>query len=207
VEDASAAQPAPEQAVKNRGKLVLLGALAPSKGVELVIRSFPHIQRAFPWVELVVIGRTPINAHEDGKVFEPYEGRLQALGPAVKLMGALPHREVMRLMPQCGIGLAPYATTASNLSIYADPSRVKDYLACGLPVVITPVPEIAFQVERERAGALVEDDEVSFVGGVSGLLADETLYWEMRQNALRLASGFSWDSIFAEALAPAAATG
>jgi len=184
----------------HRKRAVLLGALAPSKGADLVIKAFSEIARLVPNVELLIIGRTPINASEDSKAFQPYEDKLVQLGERVRLLGVLPHDEVLRVLPQCHVGLAPYDPSGIILSQYADPSRVKDYLACGLPVVITKVPQIAGEIERLIAGIVIEYDATEFVNAVVTLLTDDELYRQMRNGAIKLAQEYDWETIFIQAL-------
>ena len=177
-------------------KLVLLGALAPSKGVDLVIEAWPSLLARFPGLELHVIGKTPHNAVEDGVVYQPYEGRLAALGPSVVLHGRMDHDAVLRLLPGCDISLALYKPSPTNLSQWADPSRVKDYLACGLPVVITDVPEIAKDVKRVNAGKVCEYTVEDMARAVGEILADPEGYLAMRRNAVDYMKTYEWAAIF-----------
>lgn len=180
-------------------RLALLGALAPSKGVDLVIEAYPEIRNKCPDIELYIIGMTPINAVEDGVVYQPYEGRLLNLGDSVKLLGVKPHDEVFKILPEFGIGLALYKPYANNLSQWADPSRVKDYLACGLPVIITDVPEIAKDICKFDAGIVVEYKVKALVDAVSLLYSNAEKFIEMRKNAIKYMEGFRWDKIFLSA--------
>lgn len=189
----------PEFSKINRKKLVLLGALAPSKGIPLVIEAFPEITEKVPDTELIVIGCTPVDGKDYGEPIEPFEKKLEELGRQVRLMGVLSHSEVLKLLPKCGIGLAPYAPDHRSISRFADPSRVKDYLACGLPVIITPVPEIAFEIQKHKAGILINYNKDEFVAAVTGLLSDSELFKELRANAIRLAFRYDWEKIFERA--------
>ncbi len=177
-------------------KLVLLGALAPSKGVDLVIEAWPSLLARFPGVELHVIGKTPHNAVEDGVVYKPYEGRLAALGPSVVLHGRMDHDAVLAILPGFDVSLALYKPSPTNLSQWADPSRVKDYLACGLPVVITDVPQIAKDVARLNAGKVCAYEVEDLVRAVGGILGDPEGYAAMRENAVAYMKTYEWAAIF-----------
>ncbi len=177
-------------------RLALLGALAPSKGVDLVIEAYPEIRDKCPDIELYVIGRTPINAVEDGVVYQPYEGRFLNLGDSVKLLGVKPHDEVFKILPEFDIGLALYKPYANNLSQWADPSRVKDYLACGLPVIITDVPEIAKDIRKFDAGIVTEYTPKALADAVNLLYSDAERFIQMRRNAIKYMENFRWDKIF-----------
>ena len=185
----------PDKAGKEPSELVLLGALAPSKGVDLVIEAFPRLKERFPQLTLHIIGKTPHDAVEDGVVYQPYEPRLAALGAGVVLHGAKPHDEVLQMLPGYDISLALYKPSPNNLSQWADPSRVKDYLACGLPVIITPVPEIHKDITARQAGIVVDYAVEPLASAIGALLADPALWRQMRQNAQDYMSSYSWSSI------------
>jgi len=178
----------------NRQSLVLLGALHESKGVDLVIESLPAIWEKFPKVKLIVIGLTPQAAG-----IKPYEKILSALGDRVKILGALKHEKILELLPTFGIGLSPYSPDAKNLSRYAWPARVIDYLACGLPVIITPVPKIAYNISENKAGILISYNKDELIEAVYKLLTDDKFYFNARLNAREMVSLLSWENIFQKA--------
>lgn len=183
----------PKSKIK-RQTLVLLGALHESKGVELVIKAMPKIWQEFPQVRLVVIGSTPKVAG-----IPPYEKILRSLGKQVSVLGVLPHEKVLATLPGLGIGLSPYSPKATNLSRYAWPARVIDYLACGLPVIITPVPSVAQEIKKKKAGVLVNYNEKEFIAAARKLLTDDKFYFTARKNAVALVKHLSWDNIFKKA--------
>ena len=185
----------PDKSGKEPSELVLLGALAPSKGVDLVIEAFPSLKARFPQLTLHVIGKTPHDAVEDGVVYQPYEPRLAALGAGVVLHGAKPHDEVLAMLPGYDIALALYKPSPNNLSQWADPSRVKDYLACGLPTIITPVPEIHKDIRTLEAGIVVDYAVEPLAEAIGRLLADPGLWRSMRENALRYMDSYAWSAI------------
>lgn len=185
----------PDKSGKEPSELVLLGALAPSKGVDMVIEAFPSLKERFPQLTLHVIGKTPHDAVEDGVVYQPYEPRLAALGAGVVLHGAKPHDEVLAMLPGYDIALALYKPSPNNLSQWADPSRVKDYLACGLPTIITPVPEIHKDIRTLEAGVVVDYAVEPLAEAIGRLLADPGLWRTMRENALRYMDSYAWSAI------------
>lgn len=185
----------PDKSGKEPSELVLLGALAPSKGVDMVIEAFPSLKERFPQLTLHVIGKTPHDAVEDGVVYQPYEPRLAALGAGVVLHGAKPHDEVLAMLPGYDIALALYKPSPNNLSQWADPSRVKDYLACGLPTIITPVPEIHKDIRTLEAGIVVDYAVAPLAEAIGRLLADPDLWRAMRENALRYMDSYAWSAI------------
>ena len=180
-------------------RLVLLGALAPSKGVDLVIDAYPALKEECPELELHVIGRTPLERVEDGVRYEPYEPRLASLGESVTLWGVRSHDEVMKMLPQFDVGLALYKPDRNNLSRWADPSRIKDYLACGLPVIVTDVPEIAKEIEAARAGIVIEYTAEDLVRAVAQIYGQAEELEAMQASASAYIGRFEWGNVFEEA--------
>lgn len=176
--------------------VVLLGALSPSKGVDLVIEAWPALLARFPHLRLHVIGKTPNNAIEDGVVYAPFEARLSALGPSVVLHGVMNHDAVLDTLPAFDISLALYRPTDNNLSRWADPSRVKDYLACALPVVITDVPEIAKDVAALHAGVVAGYTVDDVAAAIAAMVEDPDRWRAMRQAAVEYMQRYRWSAIF-----------
>jgi glycosyltransferase involved in cell wall biosynthesis len=176
--------------------VVLLGALSPSKGVDLVIEAWPALRARFPDLTLHVIGKTPNNAIEDGVVYAPYEPRLRALGEGVVLHGVMNHDAVLATLPAFDISLALYRPTDNNLSRWADPSRVKDYLACALPVVITDVPEIAKDVDACAAGIVAPYTVAGLTEAVAAMVEAPERWRAMREAAVAYMLRYRWSAIF-----------
>ena len=191
----------PDPSTKTKAtKLVLLGALAPSKGVDLVIEAFAAVQKVLPEVELYVIGKTPADATEDGVRYEPYEPRFRALGPKVHLLGVMNHDQVLTKLPEFDLGLALYKPYEGNLSAWADPSRVKDYLACGLPTLITAVPPIAQDITLHNAGVVIEYEPQALAQAVLHLANHPEEFLEKRRNALAYMENYRWSDLFLKAV-------
>jgi glycosyltransferase involved in cell wall biosynthesis len=186
----------PDKSGRTPRDLALLGALAPSKGVDLVIEAWPRLIARFPDLRLHVIGKTPNDAVEDGVVYAPYEPRLRALGDCVILHGVMNHDKVLETLPACDISLALYRPTDNNLSRWADPSRVKDYLACGVPVIITDVPEIAKDVAAEHAGIVADYTSEAVEAAVAAMVENPSDWQAMRQAAVDYMQRYRWSAIF-----------
>jgi glycosyltransferase involved in cell wall biosynthesis len=73
-------------------------------------------------------------------------------------------------------------------------------MACGLPVIITRVPRIAYDIEKAGAGIVIDYNEDQFIDAVARLTLDRMYFEECRQNALKFVSNFDWATIYSEAL-------
>jgi len=174
----------------NRYEVGFVGHLKKGMGVELLIDVFPEITKQIPEAKLLIIGSGPIEE----------KLRIQAQGlnniEFTGFMGEL--SQVYKRLSKCAIGVAPYEE--GTTSQYSDPGKVKVYLSVGLPMVITKVPQVAFEIDREKCGIAINYGRNELIEAVVRLLKDETLLREYRNNAVRLAEKYSWDKIFERAL-------
>lgn len=177
----------------NRKRLVIMSHLTKAKGIQLVIDAMSEITRKIPEVELVVIGTGPYERKLKNMVKE------RGLQEKVKFLGAMGHGKLFEFLPSCGIGLATYSPNPDNIAYYADPTKPKEYLACGLPLIITKVPWIAQEVEKKKMGIAINYNREELVNAIIKLLSDGEFYSECRKNAIEFASKLSWDKIYDEA--------
>lgn len=61
-----------------------------------------------------------------------------------------------------GIGLAPY-NTQSLWTYYCSPLKVNEYIASGIPVIISDVPEISQEIKEKKLGIMYKKKEFSIL--------------------------------------------
>ena len=69
--------------------------------------------------------------------------------PNVHLLGQKPHGELPAYCKGFDVGLIPYKI--DERMTFVNPLKLREYLSAGLPVVSTPVPEVAALRRRSRA--------------------------------------------------------
>jgi len=179
----------PSQVIPSR--LVYMGSLRQGQGIQLAVEAFSEIKRELSQAELVIVGNGPLEKELKSNVTK------LGLDYCVTFTGQIPsHEEVERILTTCGIGLAPYEPSTDNYTQYTEPGKVKVYLACGLPVVITRVPEIARDIEQSGAGVVIDYNAHDLAVAIETLIRDESTYWKARSAAISFASRYTWDSIF-----------
>lgn len=175
----------------NRYEIGFVGHLKKGMGLELLIDAFLEIIKQIPQAKLLIIGSGPM----EEKLREKAKGlNIELTG----FMGDL--SQVYKRLSKCALGIAPYEDDSSNISRYSDPGKVKNYLSVGLPMVITMVPQIAFEIGREKCGIAINYNKDELVEAVVRLLKNETLLKSYRKNTLKLAKKYSWDNIFDKTL-------
>lgn len=164
--------------------LIFTGNLIPEKGLDLIFEALAKVKGA----RLTIYGGGPAR--------QSLERLAHALGLSQRLTFAKPisNQAILALLSDYTAGVAVYRSSESYV-YYSDPLKVKEYLAAGLPVIITDVPEIAQRIKREKAGVVISD-ESELSRGLRQLLKESTA---MRPAALALAKEYDWDTIFARA--------
>jgi glycosyltransferase involved in cell wall biosynthesis len=185
----------PARGQVKRRRLLYMGALQAGKGIELLIEAFAGIKKRVPKAELHIIGYGP---------FEGEARRLASQSPArqaIKMPGGMSHAELFKKIPVFGVAFAPYLDDPGSYTWWSDPTKPKEYLACGLPLIITKVPWIWERVaDRKRPmGIAINYDLDQLTAAAVKLLSDERFYWRCRKNALEFASTLSWDAIYDKA--------
>jgi glycosyltransferase involved in cell wall biosynthesis len=111
------------------------------------------------------------------------------------------HRDVERLLSRSSVAVAPYARTAETFTRYADPGKLKAYLAAGLPVVLTDVPPNARELESEAGAEVVADDPAALAAAIARALASPAAWQARRESALAYARRFDWNALLGNLLA------
>jgi glycosyltransferase involved in cell wall biosynthesis len=154
----------------------------------------PEVIKEIPYVKLVVIGTGPMEGYFKEEV------KKRNIDANVVFLGYVESDvEIEKMISSCRVGIAPYAPSRESFTWYADPGKPKVYLGCGVPVIITKVPEIAFEISRREAGVAINYDKNELADAIVKLLKDEKFYERCKGNARKFASELSWDNIFGKA--------
>jgi glycosyltransferase involved in cell wall biosynthesis len=103
---------------------------------------------------------------------------------------------VVALAAKGGVAIAPYDPSDLNsFTYYSDPGKVKVYLGCGLPVVLTDVPPIARRIEREGAGRIARYDAGDLAETVAAVMGSND-YLAVRARAAAMGREYEWTRIF-----------
>jgi glycosyltransferase involved in cell wall biosynthesis len=173
-----------------------MGILVEKQGVQLLISALQKVRAVVPQARLRVIG--------DGPYAQELRRQVSSLGldEAVEFTGYVQdHREVERLLAECAFAVSLFDPDLDDFTYYADPGKIKIFLAAGLAVIMTAVPLVAQEVEAKRCGVIVTYDESSVAEAMLTLLTDDGLLGEYRANALAMAREYDYAHIFARALA------
>ncbi|KQN31728.1 glycoside hydrolase [Sphingomonas sp. Leaf34] len=153
--------------------VVSVGALIPRKAHDIVIDAVA----ALPGVTLLVAGEGPERARLEARI-----ARL-AIGDRVRLLGAVPHADLPRLIATADVGaLASRSEGLANAWV--------ESLACGTPIVITDAGGARDVVTSLDAGRVTIRDGLAFAAAIVALLADPPTQAATRATAAR----FTWEA-------------
>ncbi|OQX86771.1 MAG: hypothetical protein B6D55_05265 [Candidatus Omnitrophica bacterium 4484_70.2] len=159
-----------------KNTLGFIGVLKKNQGLELLLNSLPELVSIIPDIKIEIIGSGP-----DEKYFRKMAER-SSEGNRVTFYGFIDFVEeeerAGRIVVSWMAAVALYIPVKENLSAYADPSKVKFYLSCGVPVIITRVPLIAEEIHRRGAGIAIGYNTQELVSAVRGIFVEKDKYRE-----------------------------
>jgi glycosyltransferase involved in cell wall biosynthesis len=179
----------------DRYKVVHMGHLLEKQGVEKLIQAMKEVTNKIPKAHLLIIGGGPQEAKLKKDVI-----RLK-LEKSVKFTGFIEKfSDVEKMLQDAAIAVAPYLDNKDTYTRYTDPGKPKDYLANGIPVIITKVPQVAYEIEKSKCGIAINDDKKELVNALLTLLTNNKMLDEFRKNTIVMARKYSWNRIFDKAL-------
>jgi glycosyltransferase involved in cell wall biosynthesis len=178
-----------------RHRVIFIGHLVERMGVATAVRAIALLRERGTDLPLDVVGRGP----ERGSL----EALAAELGVAdlVVFHGFRVAAELEELLAGASIAVAPYQDDGRSFTQFADPSKLKSYLAAGLPIVLTPVPPNAGQLADAGAALVVVDDAAAFARAIERLVADAGTWSASRSAALSHARSYDWPAVLAPVLA------
>lgn len=182
-----------EAAAVNRQTVVYFGGLMEKQGVQLGIEALAELRRHVPAARLLIIGGgQPQQAAALQRAAEAY-----GVAEAIEFAGVIAdHDEALDRIRACAVGLATYTPDPENFTRYTDPAKPKVYLAAGLPVVITDVPEVAQLIAAAGAGFITPYDATACARTLARLLTDDALLAATKRRARALAEQYDWNHVF-----------
>ncbi len=158
-------------------RALYIGDVRESRGLFTMLRA---LELAPDW-ELDIVG--PVAPRDQARLAE-WVGACAA-APRVRLHGRMPPQQAWQLATGAWVGMSLLDSTPAFEN--AIPSKIYEYLACGLPVLSTPIKRAAELVEQAGAGAIADDAEAAarILNGWSGSAPgpDERADFELRRKA------------------------
>lgn len=188
----------PFAAVKKR-QLLFVGNLLRKQGVQYVLEAIPLVIDRLKGFHFMIIGGGP---HEAAlkKMVDDLKIR-----PYVTFAGWIKDRqELDRWMSDSALAVAMYDKFddhgAINFTYYADPTKLKDYLSFGIPILLTEVPHNARELVNYGCAEIITKDPPVIAEAIVRILQDEQRLLNYRKNCLEYIKPFDWNLVFKKAL-------
>ena len=155
----------------------------PGRGAEELIEAMALTEG----VKLLVIGSG--DAYEDIKLLAIQKGVLQK----VKFLSRMPWEEMMSFTRSCDVGLSLDKDTCINQR-YSLPNKLFDYISAGIPVIVSPLPEVSSVVTGYGCGLILGEVIPGDIAAKLMLLkSDASLLTSLKKRTAEAASGFTWE--------------
>lgn len=169
----------------NKHDLVIVSNITKAINYPRIIRATKNLSKRFPKIRLLIIGTGDYQ-----KELEKYIKRLN-FSDKVEFLGRRKHGEVLEILSSCGAGIAIY-TREYPWTEFGDSMKVREYLACGLPVIVSDVVSTSDNIRKYNAGFVLEKDARNFEEAIEKLFSDNKLYESLRKNAISLAKKYDF---------------
>lgn len=151
-------------------KIATTGRLVEKKGIEYGIRAVAKLAETYSNIEYNIIG--------DGELKEQFEKLIAELniGHIVKLLGWKQQKEIVEILDNCHIFIAP-SVTAVDGNQDAPVNTLKEAMAMGLPVISTLHGGIPELVEDGVSGFLVPERNAELIAEKLTYLIEHPEVW------------------------------
>jgi glycosyltransferase involved in cell wall biosynthesis len=152
--------------------IIYTGNLGSAQDIEACIDAMDHLSNDF--AVLLLVGKGDMESELRERVEE------RGVGDSVVFEGVVPRDDVPTLLEQATIGIAPLQDTEELA--YAMPTKLYEYLASGLPTVVTGRGEIEQFIDRSEAGVHAPNDPEALANAFDELLANPERRRELARN-------------------------
>jgi glycosyltransferase involved in cell wall biosynthesis len=175
--------------------LVFMGTLGEENGPALAIEALVRVVKKYPRATLHIIGGP---SHEEEKLKQLV--KRFSLESHVIFYGFISDRaKISALLSRFFVALAPYRAMPGSVRWYGDATKIRAYMAAGLPVITTSVPPLGKEIADVGAGLIVPDTPEGIAAGIATLFDNHTLFCTMRASAIAFARKNTWEREFVKA--------
>lgn len=175
-----------------RSTLVFMGHLIEKQGVQQVIEALPMLIQKIPHFRFKIIGEG---------IFRDALMSLAEKRGVLKycdFYGKIPTNTVVEEeIAKSAVAIAPYMKSLDTWTYYADPGKVKSYLACGVPVVLTDLPWNTAIIQERECGLITTGTPEDIAEKVAFLM-NEKRNNHFRSKAIEYSKNFDYKNIFSE---------
>lgn len=165
---------------------VFVGTMFPFAGIDFLIERFRDLAAIAPRARLLLVG--------GGLNYDNFrqQARQLGLGDRVIFTGFVPFQDVPRYVSLARVCVNSFHVNDVTKDVF--PGKVPQYLACGKPLVCTPLPGTMDVLGGEENGVLFRDLGPEFIRAVGELLQNEARAKELGAHGRRyVEENMNWD--------------
>jgi len=118
--------------------------------------------------------------------------RKSRLDEIVHFLPAVPQVELLDYTRSADVGVIPYLPDCLN-NYYCTPNKLFEFIAAGVPVVASDLPEIRKIVEGHKVGRVVDSSSEQLIAqAIEDMLSNESIYDECKNNIFELRKTLNW---------------
>jgi glycosyltransferase involved in cell wall biosynthesis len=179
--------------VFNHTQLVYIGVLSEQQGILMVIDSITELKRLLPSITLRIIGMGPLAKTIKKRIHD------LKLEKHIIIEGFVADpQKADALVSKAALGIAMYDPNMGFVQ-YTEPGKVKRYLACSVPVIMTNVSPVANMIVRGHCGFTCRYDIHEFARTVVSFLRNANKVKQYRNHSIQFARRYEWDVIYSNA--------
>jgi glycosyltransferase involved in cell wall biosynthesis len=138
--------------------ILYVGRLVDGKGLDTLLEAFGVLRTAVPNALLALVGSGPLHARLERRVLA------DGMARSVRLAGEAPHQLIPQWMQAADVVVLP--SEAEGM-----PNVVREALACGRPVVATPVGDLPRLLSAEAGLLVPRTDPAALADAIAAVLA------------------------------------
>jgi len=167
--------------------IVFIGTLFEFCGMDRYIEQFPDILKEFPETKLIVVG--------GGFLFEKLKKlvRDMKLEDNVILTGFQPYEMMPQYINLADICINPFQINDTTRDIM--PGKILQYLACGKPVIATPLPGMKAVITDEEKGVIYSEIDEFIIKTIELLRDEERMKTAGDKGLLYIKENHEWNEI------------
>jgi len=170
-----------------------LGNFAIWQGLDYLVRAMPEVWKIYPAVRFLLIG--------DGLEMPKIQKAVSKLKTEkVILTGSVPYRMTNLYINAFDIAVAPYIKKSND--IIFSPMKIRDYAACGVPIITTNIRGLEFVKEKGIGVLIPPDNPEALSEAIIKLIENPALRDKMGKRGREIAEKeFSWENVVRKILA------
>jgi glycosyltransferase involved in cell wall biosynthesis len=169
--------------LKPEDKVVLfIGTLFDFSGLDTVIPKFVNVLKEIPEARLLIVGDGPQRPKLEGIIKE------NGVGGKVTITGFQPYDTMPQHIALAEVCFNSFLLTGATRDIF--PGKLVQYLACGKPVISTPLPGVLAITPGEEQGMVFAADAEEITAKMIMLLKDKVYRERLGKNGLAYAVKF-----------------